>query len=96
MAPIPGHFEEFARLWGWSKAETIVYLSADYLIIAMYGVLLLIALRNAWVVLYKQSEYKNVPILAFYAFAILAVSLRLILVIESWTAKRFTMNMDLV
>ena len=75
MAPIPGYFEEFAQYWGWSKTQVIAYLSADYLIIALYGFLLLIALRNAWVIFYKQSEYKKILILAFYSFAILAVSL---------------------
>ena len=96
IAPIPGYFEEFAQYWGWSKTQVIAYLSADYLIIALYGFLLLIALRNAWVILYKQSEYKKILILAFYSFAILAVSLRLIIVIEAWTMKPFTVNMEFV
>ena len=62
----------------------------------MYGILLLIALRNVWAILYKQNEYKNVPILAFYSFTLLAVSLRLIVVLLTWTKKPITMNMDFV
>ena len=63
---------------------------------ATYGFLVVLALRNIWVILVKLKEYKNLPILAFYVFALLAVSLRLANITLMWTENPVLWNMDLV
>ena len=63
----------------------------------VYGILILIALRNIFVVIVKQQEYKNLPILMFYFFALIAVTLRETKVI--WHHKNITfinVNLDYV
>ena len=51
---------------------------------ALYCFLLLIALRNIWVVVIKKQRYKNLPIPAFYTFAVVALALRPIFLIGVW------------
>ena len=48
----------------------------------------MVALRNIFVVVVKQQEYKNLPILMFYLFALIAVTLRELKVI--WHGKHIT------
>ena len=72
------------------------YVLATYLVVAMYSFLTVLALRNSWFILYKQGEYKNTPILAFYAFTLIAVSLRPIYLIGSWTNNPILFNIDYV
>ena len=54
---------------------------AIYLDIVIYGMVFLLAVRNVWVIVWKQGEYKNDPILMFYIFSIIATILRIILII---------------
>ena len=58
--------------------------------------MLLLALRNVWVILVKQGEYKNLPILMFYLFSLLAITLRLIEIIWYWTPHAFVNNITFV
>ena len=61
-----------------------------------YGFLVALTLRNIWVILFKQEEYKNLPIQMFYAFALIAVTIRLIFVILQWEEIPWVWNIDLV
>ena len=96
MKFLPGHFEEFTDSTNWSQAQKITYLSLDYLLMAMYAMLILLVVRNIWAILMRQGEYKNIPILAFYVFALLAVSIRLLFIIGEWTDMPIFTNMDFV
>ena len=58
--------------------------------------LVVLAMRNIIAILLKQREYKNLPILAFYAFALLAVSLRTTIMVGRWTQNPIYSNMDWV
>ena len=59
-------------------------MTGDYMVIITYGFLVILCLRNVWVILIRQKEYQNLPILTFYAFAIIAVTLRPIYIIWYW------------
>ena len=96
MAFFPGDFEGYASSVGWTRAEKIIVIVINYLIIATYGFLVLLALRNIWVIIVRLKEYKNLPILTFYIFAFLAVSLRMINLIWMWTEDPVVWNEDLV
>ena len=48
------------------------------------------------VILVKQREFKNIPILVFYIYALLAVSLRLITIFEFWTRLYSYFDIDLL
>ena len=60
--------------------------------------LVLLALRNIWVVLIQQKKYRNLPILAFYSFTIIAVTLRPTYMIGIWSqeSSEVYLNMDFV
>ena len=60
----------------------------------LYVLLLVLVLRNIWVILYKQQEYKNLPIPIFYGFALIAITLRLIDIIWGWTPSSVIQNVD--
>ena len=74
----------------------IIYLSVDYLILVEYFILTLLALRNFWVIILKQQEYNNLPILMFYAFSLLAFSIRTVVIIWYWTPNPIIYNIDMV
>ena len=74
----------------------VAYLILDYLLIGIYGTLVLLALRNIWVIILRQKEYKNLPILMFYMFALVAVVLRTIYLTWYWTPSPFIDNINLV
>ena len=57
---------------------------------------MVLALRNSWVIILRQEEYKNLPIPLFYAFALIAVSLRTIFLIMRWEAFSVLRNIDYV
>ena len=67
-----------------------------YLAMAMYGLLVILAVRNIWVILIKQKKYKNLPLAAFYAFALIALALRPIDLIGIWTLNPLFYNIDLM
>lgn len=84
MAYIIGSFETFADDLDWTQPQVIAMISTYYLLLATYGILLGLALRNTWVIIVKQKEYKNLPILMFYIFALIAIFLRLLLMVCWW------------
>ena len=55
-----------------------------YVDVALYCALLLFALRNIYVVVIKKKRYENLPIPAFYSFAVVALALRPIYLIGAW------------
>ena len=54
MGLLPFELEDEAELFGWTSAQKITYVSTDYLAIATYGFLVLLALCNIWVILIRQ------------------------------------------
>ena len=57
----------------------------------------MIALRNIFVVIVKQKEYRNLPILMFYLFALIAVTLREVKIIWQYESNPYiNYNLDLV
>ena len=96
MAYLPGFDQEFANLRGWSQEETIVFLLVVYLVIGTYIFLICLALRNIWVIIVRQQEYKNTPILMFYLFALIAVTIRPINVIWAYTLDPTIWNLDYI
>ena len=53
MKYLPSHFYDFAKDNHWTQGEMTAYISVNYLDIATYGLLVLLAVRNIWVILYK-------------------------------------------
>ena len=96
MAFIPGSFSEVVSGYGWTSAQKIAYITLSYLVIVVYGFLLILLLRNIWAILLKQKEYKNLPISAFYCFALIAVTLRPIYIVWQWTPNPIISNIDWV
>ena len=86
MKFLPKHFETTAEKWGWSRSQSISMIALSYADVAIYGLLLLLALRNVWVVVPQHyKELKMLPSIAFYSFAVLALSLRPLFIIGKWT-----------
>ena len=85
MLFLPAYFDEFADEDGWSHDQKVKFVVLTYLVIAIYVVLILLAVLNIWVVIVKLRKYKNLPIFAFYFFTIIAVVLRPISMIGVWT-----------
>ena len=98
MAYLPGlTHDQMIESRGWSQAELVSFLSALYLLIGVYGILIMIALRNILVVIVKQKEYKNLPILMFYLFALIAVTLREVKIIWQYKSNPYiNYTLDLV
>ena len=62
----------------------------------MYTFLLLLTLRNIRQILVKQREYKNLPLLLFYAFSLIAISLRIISLECGWLIGPISNNVGVV
>ena len=95
MVFLPGLAEEASQN-GWTRSQAISIIATEYLVIATYTFLIVLALRNIYTILVRQKEYKNLPILAFYTYAILAVSLRPINMIWFRTGNPVIANLDFV
>ena len=95
MTYLPG-FDYALGQFDWTRAELITYLTAYYVTIAIYCSLVLLALLNIWMIIVKQKEYKNLPILMFYAFALVSVILRPIMIVWWWTPHPVFANIDFV
>ena len=90
-------FDAYADYYGFTESEKKAYISMYYLDLALYGMLILLAIRNIIVILVMQREYRNLPVLAFYEFSFLAVSLRPAYLIGLWTSKYYVFyNIDWV
>ena len=74
----------------------IIYLSVDYLVLVVYFILTLLALRNIWVIILKQQEYKNLALVMFYVFSLLAFSVRTVVIIWYWEPYPIIFNIDMV
>ena len=93
---LPGFNQEYVEKLGWTKAQLVTYLLLDYTVIFLYAVLLALALRNVWLILVKQREYRNLPILMFYIFAFIALTLRLVFLLGQWTRNPMFQNMGMI
>ena len=96
MAYLPGFFDKFVVHFGWSQSQMITYLSLYYLLIGTYSVLVVLTLLNTWSIVLRRSEYRNLPILMFYLFGLIATSLRLIVIVIAWTPYPVMFNMDYI
>ena len=96
MSYLPGLDDETFELIEFTTSQKKTYVSLDYLVILIYMCLLALALHNIWAIVLKQQEYKNLPILFFYAFALIAISLRLIYIIWIWTLSPVINNIDYI
>ena len=47
-------------------------------------------------IIVMQKEYKNLPLLMFYIFALIAVTLRPIYIVLYWTGMPFVSNLDYI
>ena len=56
----------------------------------------MLALRNIWFIIVKLEEYKNLPILMFYVFLLIAIGLRSVYLVLYWTPSPLVPNMDWV
>ena len=93
MALLPD-FDKTLHANDWTQTQAIVIVATNYLVIALYSFLVMLALRNIWAILVRQREYQNLPILSFYIYALLAVSLRLVYIIWRWTQNEIITNLD--
>ena len=96
MGLLPSGFDDYAEKLGWTQTQKVAFLTPYYLLIGVYSALFALASRNIWVILVKQKEYKNLPIAMFYAFALIAIVLRLIWLIWSWTFRPVYTNIDTI
>ena len=94
MAPLPGLDEDWLRTLGWTQSQLIIYILTDYFVIAIYTLLSILALRNVLMIILRQREYKNLPILVFYAFALIAINLRLVFLLFYWQPNNIIWNLD--
>ena len=58
--------------------------------------MVVLAVRNIYAILVKQREYKNLPILAFYCFSLIAVALRPVYLALYWIQIPIIWNIDWV
>ena len=93
----PPGLDNFIKDSGWSHSHVIAFVSTIYILIGIYIILVVLALRNIWVIVYKLKEYKNLPILMFYLFTIIAVILRLIYLTCAFTEMtKFIFDLDVI
>lgn len=85
MGAFPGYDQLLAKDNFTSTNLTWIAIT-QYLAIAFFSGLLVLALRNAWVIFVKQGRYRNVTLLSFYVLVIMAIALRLETLIWFWTA----------
>ena len=96
MAYLPGLDDEFFDTMGFTTSQKKIYISLYYLVILVYMFLVILALHNTWAIVLRQQEYKNLPILVFYAFALIATSLRPIYIMWFWTSNPAINNLDYI
>ena len=90
MALLPGYFEAYTI--DWSIGEKIAYVCLDYLVIGLFIALLALNLHNIWSIVVGQREYKNLPILLFYVFALIAILLRMVWLLTFWIQNDAMLN----
>ena len=77
-----------------TESEVITYAIFSYLLIGLYFALLVLDLVNIRMILIKQKEYKNLPILFFYLFTTIAICLRIPWLIGYWSTSRLIWNTE--
>ena len=73
-----------------------IYASEHYLLIGLNVFLFFLVLLNIWQILVKQRRYKTLPLLFFYIFAFIAIALRLIYHIFSWSENPIFTNVNYI
>ena len=64
-----------------SPIQIKVIVVENYLVVGVYAFLILLALVNIWQILIKQKKYKTLPLLFFYIYSFVAITLRVICLI---------------
>ena len=96
MAYLPGLDDETFEFLKFTTSQKKIYISLCYLAIFNYMFLLVLALHNTFAIVLRQQEYKNLPILVFYAYALIATSLRPIYIMWFWTSNPAINNLDYI
>ena len=74
---LPG-LDTDATEYNWSQSELIFLAVEHYLLIALYASANILMYINIWNILFKQKRYKTLPLLFFYIFTFIALTLRLV------------------
>ena len=64
-----------------SPAQVKIYAAVTYLLIGLYTYLFVLVTMNGWNILIRQKRYKTLPLLAFYIFAFITISFRIVVLI---------------
>ena len=59
--------------------QAYVYACAVYVLLLLYGALLVLLLHNIWFFLIEQRKYKVIPLTTFYVLAVLECLFRITL-----------------
>ena len=73
-----------------------VYASEHYLLIGLNIFLLFLVTLNFWQILVRQKKYKTLPLLFFYIFALIAIVLRLVYSVFTWSQNYIYLSVDYV
>ena len=85
MGALPG-YDQLYDEHDLTSADLTWMAITQYLTITFFTGLLVLALRNAWVIFVKLGRYGNVTLLSFYLLVVLAIMIRIETLIWFWTA----------
>ena len=82
MVSILPNFDEENN--NFSSAQVWIYAVERYILIGLYTFLLVLTIVNIWSILIKQGKYKTWLLLAFYIYAFVNITFRVIWLIMEW------------
>ena len=62
-----------------------IFVASEWILLSLYCLLVILILRNIWMILIKQEKWKNRPLLFFYIWSFLAITFRFIKIILGYT-----------
>lgn len=71
-----------------SPQEVKIYAAEHYCLIGLFFFLLVLVNVNMWNIIIRQKKYNTLPLLAFYIFAFLAISFKLVILIWYFEEKK--------
>ena len=71
-----------------SSQEVKIYAAEHYCLIGLFFFLLVLVNMNMWNIIIQQKKYKTLPLLAFYIFAFLTISFKLVILIWYFEEKK--------
>ena len=66
----------------YSKALIAFYATEHYILLGLYLFGIVLVTLNAWNILIKQGRYRTLPLLAFYIYAFLSLTVRTVYLIR--------------